>query len=82
MVTRRVSKDLLAAAKSSLTRRVTSCLLRFAAKVSAIGLAPKRLSNARQSYLYISTILYPSSQLCQFDAIRRILFAITCAINF
>ena len=37
MVTRRVSEDLLAAAKSSLTRRVTSSLLRFAAKVSAIG---------------------------------------------
>ena len=37
MVTRRVSEDLLAAAKSSLTRRVTSSLLRFAAKVGAIG---------------------------------------------
>ena len=33
MVTRRVSEDLPAAAKSSLTRRVTSSLLRFAVKV-------------------------------------------------
>ena len=46
MVTRRVSEDLLATAKSLLTRRVTSSSLRFAVKVSAIRLAPKRLSNA------------------------------------
>ena len=38
MVTRRVSEDLLAATKSSLTRRVTSSLLRFAVKVRAIHL--------------------------------------------
>ena len=43
MVTRRVSEESLEAAKSSLTRRVTNRLLRYAAKVSAIGLAPKRL---------------------------------------
>ena len=36
MVTRRVSEDLLAATESSLTRRVTSGLLRFAVKSGAI----------------------------------------------
>ena len=36
MVTRRVSEESLTATKSSLTRRVTSSLLRFAVKVSAI----------------------------------------------
>ena len=40
MVTRRVSEDLLAARKSSLTRRVTSSLLRFAAEASAFGDSP------------------------------------------
>ena len=39
MVTRRVSEDLLAATKSSLTRRVTSSLLRVAVKVSGEALA-------------------------------------------
>ena len=38
MVTRRVSEDLLAATKSSLTRRVTNSSLRFAVKVSATAL--------------------------------------------
>ena len=40
MVTRRVSEDLLATTKSSLTRRVTISLLRFAVKVSGIGASP------------------------------------------
>ena len=53
MVTRRVSEDLLAAAKSSLTRRVTSSLLRFAAKVSAIELSPN------STYLIVLSLTAP-----------------------
>ena len=47
MVTRRVSEESLEAAKSSLTRRVTSSLLRFAGKASAVGLVPKLLTIPR-----------------------------------
>ena len=67
MVTRRVSEDLLAAAKSSLTRRVTSSLLRFAAIVSAVGLTPKRL---KRSGLYHGLkLLTVAVAVCEYECV-------------